>query len=449
VGLGMAGLDARIILLAFGAAVVAALLFGLGPAWRTSRGEFASSMKIGSSGAIASGTRRFALRNVLAIAQVALAFVLLVSGGLMLKSVARLQQTALGFNADSLITVRISLPAPRYDGRRATQALDRLLEQLAARTEIASVAFGNCAPVSGGCNSTIAQFPGRPAPAKGQGPTVGAYWASPRYFETMGIPVLRGRAFTGQDRSGGPKVVLVNETAARTFWPGEDPIGKRIGVGQGGFWDGAEVIGVAGDVRYDAVGTVATPDVYLPLLQSPRSGGILFIRGRAPLDAVVQAVRSEVATLDSDLPLIDVKRMEERFGDATWRTRTSASLLASFAIFAVLLAALGMYGMVSQGVQQRTREIGVRLALGATRKEILRMVIGRVALVTGVGIAIGLALALPATRLLTDLLYQVKPGDPVVLATLATLLVAVALAAAYVPARRATRIDPLIALRAE
>ena len=449
IGLGLVGIDGSTVLFAVAIGAMTSLLFGLGPAWRTARGEFGASMKIGAAGAMPSGAKRFALRNVLTVAQVALAFVLLAAGGLMLQSVVRLQRTELGFNSQSLLTVRVALPAPRYDNTRATQMLEQLLERLAARPHTASVAFGNCAPVSGGCNATVVEFPGRPAAPSGQERQVGVYWASPSYFETMGIPVVHGRSFTPQDRAGRQKVVVINETAARVYWPGEDPIGKRIAVGQGGFWDGAEVVGVAGNVRYDAVSIAATPDVYLPLLQSPRSGGILFIRSTAPMDTVVAAVRAEVAALDPDLPLIDIKRMEDRFGDATWRTRTSASLLAGFGAFALLLAALGMYGLVSQGVQQRTREIGVRLALGAAPFEILRLVISRVAFVAGAGIALGIALAFPATRQLTDLLYQVKPGDPLILALLAVVLLAVALLAGYVPARRASRIDPLITLRAD
>ena len=449
IGLGLVGIDSTAVLFAVATGAMTSLLFGLGPAWRTARGEFGASMKIGAGGAVSSGAKRFALRNVLTVAQVALAFVLLSAGGLMLQSVARLQRTELGFNSQSLVTVRVALPAPRYDAKRATQIVEQLLERLAARPQTASVAFGNCAPISGGCNATVVDFPGRPAARPGQERQIGVYWASPSYFETMGIPVVHGRSFTPQDRAGRQKVVIINESAARAYWPGEDPLGKRIAVGQGGFWDGAEVIGVVGNVRYDAVATAATPDVYLPLLQSPRAGGILFIRSSAPMDTVVAAVRAEVAALDPDLPLIDIKRMEDRFGDATWRTRTSASLLAAFAAFALLLAALGMYGMVSQGVQQRTREIGVRLALGAAPFEILRLVIARVALVAGAGIALGIALAFPATRLLTDLLYQVKPGDPMILALLAAVLLAVALLAGYVPARRASRIDPLVTLRAD
>jgi predicted permease len=449
VGLGLVGLDARTVCAAVGISCVASLLFGLGPALRASHSEFATTMKLGASGAIASGSRRFALHNMLTIAQVALAFVLLAAGGLMLKSLAALQRTELGFDADSVVTVRLSMPMPKYNAARATQMFDQLLERLSANPQIVSIAFGNCPPVSGGCSSTAAQFPGRPPVPRGQEPEVGVFWASSRYFETMRIPVKRGRTFTEHDRTGQPKVVVVNETAARTLWAGENPIGQRIGVGQGGFWDGAEVIGVVGDVRYDAVPIAARPDVYLPLLQSPRAGGILFIRTRGGIDAVLPAVRAEIAALDPDLPVIDVRRMTDRFSDATWRTRTSASLLGTFAAFALLLAALGVYGMVSQGVEQRTREIGVRLALGAKPSEILRLVLGRVAAISIGGVAVGIATAIPATRLLTELLYQVRPGDPVIMATLATVLVIVALVAGYLPARRATRIDPLITLRTE
>ena len=449
IGLGLVGVDGPMILAAIAIGCTASLLFGLGPAWQAARGELATSMKAGGTGAMTAGSKRLALRNVLTVAQVALAFVLLAAGGLMLESLARLQRTDLGFNPESLVTVRVALPAPRYTGARATQMLSQLLERLATRPETTSSAFGNCAPVSGGCNTTLIEFPGRPPLPAGQEHLIGVYWASPAYFQTLGIPVLRGRGFTPQDRSGRPKVVVINEVAARTYWPGEDPIGKRVSIGQGGFSDGAEVVGIVGNVRYEAVASPSSPDVYLPLLQSPRSGGILFVRSDVPLDAVIAAVGAEVAAFDPDVPLIDVKRMEERFGDATWRTRTSGSLLGGFAVFALLLAALGMYGMVSQGVQQRTREIGVRLALGAAPAEILRLVIGRVALVAGVGIATGIALAFPATRLLTELLYQVRPGDPFILALLSAVLLTVALIAGYVPARRASRIDPLITLRAD
>jgi predicted permease len=379
----------------------------------------------------------------------ALALVLLSAGGLMIKSVARLQATELGFRSDSLLTFRVSLPSPQYDPGRAVQFFDELLQRLAGRPEIESVAYGGCAPVSESCNGTLARFPDRPPAPRGSEPLIGVTWASPGYFETLGIRLVRGRVFTDRDRTGQPKVVVINETAARAFWRGQDPIGKRISVGQGGFRDGAEVVGVVGDVRYGAVEKSVAPDVYLPLLQSPRAMGLVFIRSGLPPASLVPEVRQTVHTLDPDLPLVDIKTMNDRFGDATWRSRLSAWLLGVFAALALVLAALGLYGVMSQGVEQRRREIGVRMALGADRRDIMKMIIGRVVTIALAGIVLGIVLAVPSMRLLIALLYEVRPDDPQVFAVLSLALLGVALLAGYVPARRATRVDPLTTLRSE
>jgi putative ABC transport system permease protein len=449
VGLGRLGLDGATLVFTLVAAAAAAIMFGLVPAWRASRRDLTSTIKAGSSGSLAPGARGFSGRNLLILGEMALALVLLTAGGLMLKSVGRLHATELGFNPRSLLSVRIALPAIQYNAQRATQFLEQLVDRLAVRGDLEAVAYGSCAPVQGGCNGTTATFPDRPAPADDNRPVVGVLWASPAYFETLGIRLVRGRVFNEQDRVGQPKVVVINETAARELWRGEDPIGKRIGVGQGGFGDGAEVVGVVADVRYGTVDGPAASDVYLPLLQSMRASGVIFVRSRAAAASVVAIVRSEVQALDPDLPLTDIRMMEERVDEATWRTRISAWLLGSFAALALLLVALGVYGVVSQGVQQRTREIGVRLAMGAARRDILGLIIGRLMWIVGAGIVLGIALAVPAMTLLTTLLYEVSPGDPWVLAPLGLLLLTVALLAGYIPARRATRLDPLTTLRAE
>lgn len=449
VGLSTAGLDGTVLLFAFGAAACAAVAFGLGPAWRASRGDLAGAMKAGSTGAVSQGSRGFTLRKLMIVGELALALVLLASGGLMVKSVARLQAAELGFDPGSLLTVRLALPVVQYTPARGMQFFERLLKRLESRPEVSAVAYGNCAPVSGGCNVTAALFPDRPPVARGSEPQVGVYWASPAYFETLGIRLLRGRVFTERDRTGQPRVVVINDAAARAFWGSEDPIGKRIGVGQGGFHVGAEIVGVVADVRYRAVEKSVQPDVYLPLLQSARTAGMIFIRTSASTAVAVPAVRAEVQALDPDLPLTDVRMMEERFGEATWRTRMSAWLLAAFAMVALLVATLGVYGVISQGVQQRMREMGVRMALGARRGDILRMIIWQVVRLALAGITLGVLLAIPATRLIGSLLYRVAPGDPVVLAVLAAVLLAAAMAAGYVPARRATRVDPLTSLRTE
>jgi putative ABC transport system permease protein len=449
VGLGLLGIDLASFVAIAGVTSLAALLFGLGPAWRASRRDPIDTMKTSTSGSVSHGTRGLSLRNLLVVGEMAIALVVLTAGGLMVKSVLRLQATELGFRPASLLSVRMVLPGPQYNPARASQFLMDLIERLESRPGMQSVAYGSCAPVTGGCNRTSAKFPGRVLPPDRTETPIGVLWASPRYFETMGIRLLRGRLFTPHDRAGQPKVVVVNETAALTYWPGEDPIGKRIALGQGGFGDGAEVIGIVADVRYRAVETAVLPDAYLPLLQAPRAQGFLFVRTDGAPESIVPQIRTEVQALDPNLPLIDVKMMATRFGEATWRQRSSAWLLGLFSLLALALAATGIYAVMAQGVEQRRREIGVRLALGAGRSDILRLIIGRVTAMAIAGIALGILMAVPAMQLLRALLYQVTPGDPSVFVGLAGVVLAVTLLAGYIPARRATRVDPLVTLRAE
>ena len=449
VGLGLLGIDLASFVAIAGVTSLAALLFGLGPAWRASRRDPIDTMKTSTSGSVSHGTRGLSLRNLLVVGEMAIALVVLTAGGLMVKSVLRLQATELGFRPASLLSVRMVLPGPQYNPARASQFLMDLIERLESRPGMQSVAYGSCAPVTGGCNRTSAKFPGRVLPPDRTETPIGVLWASPRYFETMGIRLLRGRLFTPHDRAGQPKVVVVNETAALTYWPGEDPIGKRIALGQGGFGDGAEVIGIVADVRYRAVETAVLPDAYLPLLQAPRAQGFLFVRTDGAPESIVPQIRTEVQALDPNLPLIDVKMMATRFGEATWRQRSSAWLLGLFSLLALALAATGIYAVMAQGVEQRRREIGVRLALGAGRSDILRLIIGRMTAMAIAGIALGILMAVPAMQLLRALLYQVTPGDPSVFVGLAGVVLAVTLLAGYIPARRATRVDPLVTLRAE
>ena len=449
VGLQLLGVDLPTFMAVAGVTSLTALLFGLGPAWRASRRDLTETMKSSAAGVASPGGRGPSARNVLVAGEVAIALVLLTAGGLMMKSVLRLQATELGFEPGSLLSVRLSLPGPQYNPARGSQFFAALVERLESRPGLESAAFGSCAPLSSGCNRTLPTLPGQPTPRHWSQSPIGVMWASPRYFETMGIRLMRGRLFTPKDRAGQPKVLVINETAARTYWPGTDPIGQRIALGQGGFGDGAEVIGVVADVRYGAVERSVAPDAYLPLLQAPRATGYVFVRSSARPDAIVPQLRAEIAALDPNLPLTDVKMMGTRFDEATWRQRSSAWLLAIFAALALALSATGIYAVMSQSVEQRRREIGVRLALGAGRAEIFRLIIGRVAAIAAVGIAIGGLLSVPASQLLRALLYQVSPGDPQVFALLAIVLLAVTLLAGYLPARRASRVDPMVTLRTE
>jgi putative ABC transport system permease protein len=275
------------------------------------------------------------------------------------------------------------------------------------------------------------------------------HWATPDYFSTLGIPLLEGRNFEERDRAARPKVVLINEAAARAYWPNETPIGKVVAVFQGGFQDGAEVIGVVADARYRTIESAATPDAYVPLAQSYRSRMQLFVRSGLPHEAVANAVSREVRALDPTLPLAEVKTMEARVDDAMWRTRAGAWLLGAFAFLALLLTAIGIFGVMAQTVAQRTSEIGVRMALGAESSDVVRLMLRRAAVVTLCGVAVGIVAALGFTRLLESMLYGVRAHDPLTFAAVTVLLAVVALLACYLPAHRAARVDAVVALRSD
>jgi putative ABC transport system permease protein len=448
-GVDLIGLDFTTVVVAAAVAGAAALLFGLAPAWRAARHDLSSSMKAGGAGSLAQGSRGFGLRNVLVSAEIALALVLVVASGLMVRTVDHLGQIALGFDPRHVISLRVALPSAQYQPEQASRFFEQLIERMRSRGEIADAAAGSCAPISGRCSSTTAEFPGRPPLPRGTEPLVDVFWASSRYFDTLGIALVRGRSFTDHDRMGQPKVVVINETAARSLWKNEDPIGQRISVGQGGFHDGAEVIGIVRDVRYASVETAPTADVYIPILQSPQRSALLFVRGRVPAASLVPLIAREVRSLDPDLPLIGVKTMEERAADATWRTRALAWLLSLFGALALLLAAIGVFGVISQAVEQRTREIGLRIALGAAPRDITRMVVSRAAALSIAGIAIGFGLAIATSTMLSAFLFEVEPHDPATFWTVAAMVFVVALVASYLPARRAAHIDPLATMRAE
>lgn len=450
IGLGMIGVDGGTMGFALALGVMTALLFGVIPAWQASRADVAHTIKSGA-GTGAGGTsfvRPARLGNLLIIAETSMALVLLVCAGLMVTSVRNLQQTRLGFAPDGLILSWLSLPAARYDGPHVLQFVTRLLDDLRAQPGVQAASFGTCAPVSGGCSSTLAIRLDRPL-EQGTAPMVGVMPASIEYFETLGIPLIKGRTFNDRDRLGLPRVVVINETAARRLWPGEDPIGKRVRLTDIYDGDGAEVIGVVADVRYRPVEAAITPDFYLSYLQAPLPNGFMFIRTRGDIAATSASIASVLRKLDPDLPVVNVKTMGNRFGEATWRTRLGAELLSLFAALAVLLAAIGLYGVIAQSVEQRTREIGVRMALGADRGDIFRLVLGRALAVGAIGIVMGVVLSMLSTPFLDALLYQVHPRDLRTMGVLATALLAVTLLASYVPARRATRVDPLASVRAE
>ena len=389
-------------------------------------------------------------RDTLLVVQVALAVILLVGAGLLGRTVRELAGVNPGFEVDHLLTMRFGMP-PRHDSLPARityfTALARALEQVPG---VRSVAFSSRLPLDPAYGVATIQVEGAPA-ERGEMPTVGARVISERYFETMGIPLLQGRAFTPHDDADAPSVVIVNRTMARRFWPGRNPVGQRIAFPAAGgapAWN--EVVGVAGDVSHDGIGAAPIAELYLPYLQNPDNGGALVVRTSVndPL-LLTPALRRAAASVDPDQAFIDLRTMRETATQSVAMQRFSMLLLGAFSAFATLLTALGLYGTLAHAVGRRTRELGVRIALGATPRSIARLVAGRAALLLSLGVVLGTLAALLGARLIASQLYGVAPRDPATLAAAVLLLVSVAAVATAVPVGRAVRIEPVEALRDE
>jgi putative ABC transport system permease protein len=424
------------------------LIFGLIPALSSTRPALTAELKEGSAAAPSHRLLRgFNSRSVLAAVEIALALVLLAGSGLMLRSLDHLLRVDPGFNPDRVLTLRLNSP-PTFARDSLPGFYDRMLERLAAIPGVTGATLADCPPLSGGCSGTVIAFRDRPPAQPGTEPSIGVYWVTPQWTATLGVPLLRGRMFTAADRAGAPKVVVVNDAAAKAFWPGQDPIGKPVSVGQGGFWnDTARVVGVVGNVRFGTVDTDPVPDAFLSYYQSPRGRMMVFLRTAGDPLGVAGPARRIIRDLAPDIPVYDIRTLESRTGDSMSYARFSTLLLVLFAGVALALATLGTYGVVSFAVAQRTREFGIRIALGATRGSVTRLVVGQ-----GIGIAlaggtVGLLAAFGATRVLRSLLFNVAPSDPLTFAGIAALLVLAVAAASWLPARRATGIQPTEALR--
>ncbi len=429
-------------------ALTTGVLFGLVPALLASASANDALREGGRHGASPRARRTL---SALVVVEVALSLVLLTGAGLLIRSFVRLQQVDPGFRAENVLTARVSLPAARYPERRdAVAFFDNTLGRIRALPGVQSAAGIAFLPMAGPGIGTRFYRLDRPVPAAGEAPSTQVRPVTPGFFRTMGIPLRGGRDFTESDREDSPAVAIVSEGAVSLLYPGEDPIGKRLQVNaRGPNGQQVEIVGVVGDVKMGSLDSETRAAVYLP--HSQLSVGLLtfVMRTGVPPRSVATTVAGVVRSIDPEVPLADVKSMEEVVGATLARPRTVSVLLTAFALMALVLAGVGVYGVMAYSVSQRTREIGVRMALGATAESVFRMVIGHALRLVALGVVVGLVAAAGLTRMLETLLFQTEPLDPATFAATALVLVVVATFASFVPARRGTRITPVEALRTE
>jgi predicted permease len=429
--------------------LVTGLAFGLVPAWQGSRLNLNEVLRDGSRGSTESAGRRRG-RSLLVIAELALAVMLLTGAGLLIKSLWRLQQVDLGINAERVLTMQMSLRGKRYEKPETVRELNwRLIEQTRNLPGVQVAALTNSLPPDEPEFSSDFIVEGR-TPVKDVPQIAYFNLVSPEYFQALGIPLHAGRTFSSSDSSDSPRVILINETLRRRFFPGEDPIGKRLNLSSAGKPDWTQIVGVVGDVKYNGMADDVQPAIYQPIQQAPIFGFALILKtDLADPVSLTTAVRNEVGKLDSSLPLTKVSTMEQRIATAMAPPRFRTTLIALFAAVALILACVGIYGVISYSVTQRTHEIGIRIALGAQRRNVLQLVLGQGALLAVIGVILGLGGAFALTRLMSSLLFGVTPTDAAIFTSVPLGLTAIALLASYLPARRATKVDPLIALRYE
>ena len=441
------GIDGPVLGFTVAASLLAGLIFGLVPAFSAAGARLTDALKEG--GRTGSAGRGKRTRSVFVVVEIALALVLLVGAGLLVRSFVRLMDVDAGFDTERTVTMRVSLPQSRYrQPVQRIQFFDRLFERIDRIPGVQSSGAVTFLPLTGLGSATRYEVVGQPVPPAGQEPVTDVRIIANQYFKAMGIPLVRGRLFDPGQPADAQNRIIVNEALARHHWPNEDPIGKRIKVS----WTDNrqdEIIGVVGDVRHAGLDTEARSMTYWPHARDASSSMTLTVRTAGEPPAAVSAIRGILRDQDPELALADVKTMDEVVSRSVAQRRLLMMLLGIFAAAAMLLAAVGIYGVIAYSVTQRTREIGIRLALGAQRSDVLRMIVGQAARLALAGIVIGAAGAAWLTRLMADLLFEVRPLDPLTFAGVAAVLGSVALLASYLPGRRATRVDPVVALRAE
>ena len=447
------GIDRWVLWFTFVVSVVSAILFGLVPAFQMSKPDLRGSLKeaalTSQVGFTIFGQHR--TRSILVISQVALALVLLAGSGLMIRSFWRLVTVDPGFDPNNVLTMSVSLPSTKYSTTPARNAFFQdVLERIAALPGVTAAGAVNVSPISGGSVTNSFEIEGRPSARAEESPEAEFEIISPGYFPAMGVKLLRGRYFSNHDRRGAPGVGIISQALARRYWPNEDPVGRRIHVDWGGGGLAAEIVGVVSDTRDIALAASPQPQLYLSYLQFDNYGYMtLAVRTSSDPSELARPIEAQVWAVDKDQPVADVMTLEGVLSKSVAEPRFRTLLLGIFAGLALCLALVGIYGVMSYTVTQRTHEIGIRMALGAERGNVLKLVVRQGLALTLIGLGAGLLVALALTRFLVSFLYDVRATDPATFAAVSLALAAAGLMASYIPARRATKVDPMVALRYE
>jgi len=444
------GLDASALGFTLLISLLTGILLGLAPAWQGTKPDLTEGLKEGGKPLMGVG-RRSGVRSLLVIGEVALSLLLLIGAGLMLKSFYRLREVKPGVDSHNVVTMQINLPPARYaEDYKQANFFGAVLERIGALPGVVSAGATTNLPFIGDSQSDLT-IEGRPEAKTPKDALIASYDSvSPDYFRATGISIVKGRAFTEQDKKGALPVAIISETMAHRFFGNEDPLGKHIRRGDSEDnkpW--LTIIGIAGDVRRYGLAERLRPEIYYPYMQQSQAAMALVIRTAADPLSIAPAVRREVQAVDKDQPVYDIKTMDSLLAKSIASNRLAVWLLGLFAALALLLASIGIYGVIAYSVTQRTREIGIRMALGARPRDVLRLVVGQGMMLTLIGIGLGLVGAFALTRVMASLLFSVSPTDPVTFAAISALLVVVALLACYIPARRAAKVDPMVALRHE
>jgi predicted permease len=436
--------DTVVFAFTLGLTVITTLLFGLAPTMHASKQDLVTAMK-DNTATVGRGPRKVSLRNALVITQLALSMVALISAGLFVRSLREAYKADPGFDPHGVLLASFDPFLSGYDESRGREFYRRLVERVRTVPGIVSATLARRLPLTDGGIAFAAVTIDGYAPAKDEDMRLNYETVGPQYFQTMRIPFVHGRDFDERDQEGARGVVIINERMAERYWPGGDALGRRLKLTK----DWLEIVGIAKDVKNRSLSEAPQPFLYLPLLQDYRSNMILVARTSVEPEKMFQPVRVEVAALDPVIPMFGVKTLEEHVGISLFLPRMAATLLSIFGLLALSLAAVGLYGVMAYSVSQRTRELGIRVSVGAERRDIFKLILGQGLALSIVGLLGGLVTALAVTRLTAKLLYGISATDPVTFIVIALLLLCVTLLACYFPARRATRVDPIIALRTE